>query len=154
MGRILVLALVVAGLVAAGARPARAIPVFAHRYGFTCQVCHTVVPHLTDFGEKFRDAGYRLPGVPLKGTLPIAVRAEFAYSSQSSTAPPLPKAIVDEVELLTGGSFGKRYSYWFEQYALDGGVPGHTRDAWLAWWATDPYAHVPIEISGGQFTLP
>ncbi|HEV2878622.1 MAG TPA: hypothetical protein VGW96_03480, partial [Candidatus Eremiobacteraceae bacterium] len=40
---------------------AQAIPVFAHRYGLSCQVCHTTVPHLTTFGEEFGRAGFRLP---------------------------------------------------------------------------------------------
>jgi hypothetical protein len=33
--------------------PAQAIPRFAHRYGLTCQACHTEVPHLNAFGAKF-----------------------------------------------------------------------------------------------------
>ena len=43
------------------AGPARALPVFAHRYGFTCQQCHTTVPHLNAFGAYFLRHGFRLP---------------------------------------------------------------------------------------------
>lgn len=152
-----------AALVAACAfvpRPAVAIPVFAHRYQLTCQVCHTEVPHLTPFGEQFLAAGYRLPGVAPKPAFPIAVRVESTYASAGAADPddakggPLPKTIVDEVELLAGGSLGSRGSYWVEPYLLDGGFPGSLRDAWLADRLTPDGARIPVTVRAGQFTLP
>lgn len=140
-------------------RPAAAIPVFAHRYGLTCQACHTVVPHLTQFGRTFLANGYRLPGLPPKPAFPIAVRVETAYASAGATDPdetsgPLPKAIVDEVEFLLGGSAGPRVSYWAELYAVDGGFPGNARDVWAAYRATPDGARTPVVVRAGQFTLP
>ncbi len=132
-------------------RPAAAIPVFAHRYGLTCQVCHTTVPHLTDFGAAFLARGYRLPGQPPRATFPIAVKVNLQYASDASGG--LPKAVVDELELLSGGAIGKRGSYFAEQYAVDGGLPGRTRDLWLSWSATPDGARVPVSLRGGQFTL-
>jgi hypothetical protein len=146
--------------IAALPRPAAAIPVFAHRYGFTCQVCHTVVPHLTNFGQLFLANGYRLPGIKPKPAFPVAVRMEDAYASGGAADPdatntgPLPKAIVDEVELLTGGSVGPRGSYWAEAYIVDGGEPGRPRDVWYAYRATADGATTPITLRGGEFTLP
>jgi hypothetical protein len=131
---------------------AEAIPVFAHRYGLTCQACHTVVPHLTAFGEAFRAGGYYLPGLKASGAFPVAIRFQSAYASNGTD--PLPKTIVDEVEFLTGGSIGKRVSYWLEQYAVDGGLPGRTREAWLALALSEPKARVPLTLRAGQFTLP
>jgi hypothetical protein len=144
----------VAGLLAP--RPAEAIPVFAHRYGLTCQACHTVVPHLTAFGERFEENGYRLPGVKPKPAFPIAVRVQLAYASGTGGEgeAKLPKAVVDEVEILTGGAVGKRGSYFAELYAVDGGVPGRARDVWGAWRATPDGARTRITFRGGQFTLP
>jgi hypothetical protein len=132
-------------------RPAAAIPVFAHRYGLSCQACHTAVPHLTEFGEQFRALGYRLPGAPQHGAFPAAVKVNLAYASDGSGA--LPKAIVDEVEVLAGGSIGTRGSYFAEQYVVDGGVPGRSRDLWAAWRATPDGARIPVTVRGGQFTL-
>jgi hypothetical protein len=60
----------------------------------------------------------------------------------------LPKAIVDEVELLTGGAIGSKFNYFIEQYAVDGGVPGTPRDAWLQ------YNAGAVHVRAGQFTLP
>lgn len=131
--------------------PAAAIPVFAHRYGLSCQACHTAVPHLTAFGERFLALGYRLPGVPQRGTFPAAVKVNLAYASDGNGG--LPKAVVDEVEVLVGGSFGKRGSYFAEQYVVDGGAPGRSRDLWAAWRATPDGARIPITLRGGQFTL-
>jgi hypothetical protein len=155
---LLILAAVVA-LATSAPRPAEAIPVFAHRYGLTCQACHTEVPHLTPFGERFLADGYRLRGLAPKPVFPVAVKVELAYSSAASGEAdegggPLPKAIVDEVEILTGGSIGKRGSYFAEAYAVDGGEPGRPRDVWAAWRATPDGARTPVVLRGGQFTLP
>ncbi|MDP9104360.1 MAG: hypothetical protein M3N49_00260 [Candidatus Eremiobacteraeota bacterium] len=132
-------------------RPAAAIPVFAHRYGLSCQVCHTTVPRLTEFGAAFRERGYQLPGAPRHGAFPVAVKVNLQYRSDAE--PGLPKAVVDEVELLMGGSLGKRGSYFAEQYVVDGGLPGRTRDLWLGWRATPDDARVPVSLRAGQFTL-
>ncbi len=48
--------------VVAASLPASAIPVFARKYGTSCQTCHTVYPKLTPFGEAFRRNGFRFPG--------------------------------------------------------------------------------------------
>ena len=132
-------------------RPATAIPLFAHRYGLTCQACHTAVPHLTAFGETFRANGYRLPRTTARGTFPIAIKVNLQYGSESEAG--LPKAVVDEVELLTGGSIGERGSYFAEQYVVDGGRPGRTRDLWAGWRVTPDGARAPVALRAGQFTL-
>jgi hypothetical protein len=87
------------------------------------------------------------------------VRTDITYASGGAADPdevrgPLPKAIVDEVEFLTGGSLGARGSYWAEQYAIDGGFTGSTRDVYLADRLTPDDAKVPIVARFGQYTLP
>jgi hypothetical protein len=147
-------------LLSALARPAEAIPIFAHRYGLSCQACHTQVPRLTPFGETFLANGYRIRGLPPKSAFPVAVRVEMNYASGGAADPdeaatgPLPKAIVNEVEFLTGGALGSRGSYWAEIYAVDGGAPGRPRDIWAAWRATPDGARTPVTLRGGEFSLP
>ncbi|HZO95487.1 MAG TPA: hypothetical protein VFB22_17185 [Candidatus Baltobacteraceae bacterium] len=153
------LAIAVAAFALAAGRPAEAIPVFAHRYGLTCQTCHTVVPHLTAFGRTFLANGYRIRGLAPKPAFPVAVRIEADYASAGAADPdeirgPLPKTIVDEVEFLLGGSAGPRFSYWAEVYAVDGGFPGNSRDIWGAYRATPDGAPTPVVVRAGQFTLP
>lgn len=60
-------------------QPARAIPIFAQRYHLRCAACHSVLPELNDFGNFFRDHGYRLAGVERHGTTPAAVRFQLEY---------------------------------------------------------------------------
>ena len=140
--------LVIAGLVllCQQAPRASALPVFAHRYGLTCQACHTTVPHLNEFGLAFQRNGFRLPGMPMRGASPVAVKVNLAYSSDAEEG--LPKAVVDEVELLTGGNMGRNYNYFLEQYVLDGGVAGRPRDMWLQ------YNSGNAHVRAGEFTLP
>src|SRR5215470_10425430 len=109
--------------------PVLALPVFAHRYGLSCEACHTTVPHLNAFGAEFMRAGYRLPpNMERHPAFPVALKVNLEYSSQPDPNG-LPKFIVDEVELLAGGALTKHVSYRLEQYLVDGGEPGLTRDA-------------------------
>lgn len=145
--------------VALNPRPAAAIPVFAHRYGLTCQACHTEVPHLTAFGQAFLANGYRIPRIVPKAAFPVAVRVEADYASAGAADPDevrggLPKTIVNEIELLSGGSVGERGSYWVEPYIVDGGFPGIVREAWYAQRLTPDHAEIPVLARVGQFTLP
>lgn len=39
---------------------AHAVPLFARKTGMACSSCHEVWPRLNDFGQNFRDRGYRL----------------------------------------------------------------------------------------------
>ena len=149
--------MLLAGVLALSIRPVEAIPVFAHRYGLTCQACHTEIPHLTPFGERFLADGYRIRGLQPKPAFPVAVKVQTAYSSASEESEgggKLPKAVVDEVELLAGGPIGARGSYFAEAYVVDGGQPGRPRDVWAAWRATPDAARTPVTVRGGQFTLP
>src|SRR5579883_1540099 len=48
---------------AAGVRPAFAVPSFARQSGMACEACHTVYPELTHFGRMFKANGYILDNV-------------------------------------------------------------------------------------------
>ncbi|GAC1659282.1 MAG: hypothetical protein NVS9B12_12230 [Vulcanimicrobiaceae bacterium] len=125
--------------------PCWAIPVFAHRYALACQTCHTTVPHLNSFGRQFRKGGFSLPNG--RGVFPVAVKVNLAFGTDKDPTG-LPKAIVDEVELLSGGTLGKNTNYFLEQYVIDGGRPGLTRDAWLQFHSATGSTKI------GQFELP
>lgn len=133
---------------------AEAIPQFAHDYGMSCVKCHSVVPQLNSFGQAFLDNGYRIPQVSPAHAFPVSVRFNLAYSSAPDDSG-LPKAIVDELELLSAGTIDRRTSYFVEQYVLDGGVAGSTRDAWLSFRLSGAdRTATPLSIRTGQFTLP
>lgn len=138
--------------------PASAIPLFAYQYGVTCEKCHSVIPHLNTFGAAFMAYGFRIPGVKPGPAFPVSTKVNLVDSSQNQGNGPngagLPKAIVDEVELFTSGAIGNRASYLVEQYVVDGGEPGSTRDAWVNERVNPWEAKIPVYVQGGQFTLP
>src|SRR5450759_2603304 len=39
-----------------------AIPAFARKYGFNCNMCHSGFTRLNDLGQRYRDNGYQIPG--------------------------------------------------------------------------------------------
>ena len=134
--------------------PASAIPEFAHDYDMSCVKCHSVVPQLNSFGQAFMDGGYRIPQINPSHAFPVSVRLNLAYSGEPD-ADGLPKAVVDELELLSAGSIGRSLSYFVEQYVLDGGAPGATRDAWIALRISSGSPRTTAaSIRTGQFTLP
>lgn len=142
----------------AAGRPAEAIPLFAHQYGVTCEKCHTVIPHLNDFGAAFMASGYRIPGVQPGPAVPLSAKLNLVDSSENQGPGPngsgLPKAIVDEIEAFTAGAIGTRSSFLVEQYVVDGGFHGLLRDAWVIDRVNPWGARIPVYVQGGSFTLP
>jgi hypothetical protein len=130
-----------------------AIPYFAHEYGVKCQKCHSVIPRLNDFGRQFMDNGYALPGATPQRAFPISAKINLAYSGEPDPSG-LPKAIVDEVELLLAGKTSPRTNYFVEQYLIDGGQHGALREGWFAYRFTPEQAKIPVYLQSGSFTLP
>ena len=60
--KLLSLAALSAAVLAGLSTDASALPAFARKYGLSCDVCHTSVPHLTRAGFEFRRQGFRMPG--------------------------------------------------------------------------------------------
>lgn len=111
-------ALLVAGilactLIAGGLKPASAIPVFARKYGFDCTMCHVQFPRLNDFGQRYRDNGYQIPGQEdmdqsvINGLPPIAFRTSVGYVSHTVSHTPddsdRKEFNVGGLDVLTGG---------------------------------------------------
>ena len=71
-------------------QPVNAIPAFARKYDFTCNVCHVPgFPKLNDFGNLFRDRGYQLgsdadlptyEGIGM-GFWPVSFRSTVGYQA-------------------------------------------------------------------------
>ena len=135
-----------------------AIPLFAHQYGVSCAKCHSVIPHLNQFGAAFLAYGERFPGVSSGSAVPFSAKVNLVDSSEYQGEGPngqgLPKAIVDEIEAFTSATIGSRANFFVEQYVVDGGEPGLLRDAWVSDRVNPWDARIPIYLQGGQFTLP
>jgi hypothetical protein len=91
--RALLVLAAVGGGTAVLCRPAQALPAFSRRTGMQCTACHDSWPRLNDFGELYRDRGYRLgnldddAGVPLQ-YFPISFRVTVGYSYTAMTNQP------------------------------------------------------------------
>jgi hypothetical protein len=137
---------------------AEAIPLFAHQYGVTCQKCHSVIPHLNEFGAAFLANGERLPGVQAGPAFPLSAKTNVLASTANQGSGPngagLPKWIVDEIELFTTSTIGSRANYFVEQYVVDGGEDGLLRDAWINDRVNPWEARIGVYLQGGSFTLP
>ncbi|TAM60897.1 hypothetical protein EPN52_04035 [bacterium] len=137
---------------------AQAVPIYAQEYQVSCEKCHSVIPHLNEFGAAFLASGQRIPGVQPGAAFPLAVKLNLVDSSANQGSGPdgagLPKAIVDEVEAFLAGGIGTRASYLVEQYLVDGGMPGKTRDAWISDRVNPWQARIPVYAQVGSFTLP
>lgn len=115
------LLLIGAGVVAA-AVPARAAPFFARKYGFTCTMCHSSFPRLNDFGQRFRNNGYQLPGreddeqTVLEGAAPFAARTSAGYTSDDFTDTPGEDSVdefqVNGLDILSGGLMARDIGYF------------------------------------------
>jgi hypothetical protein len=113
IGLILAVVGVLSGLIQ-DVRDAQAIPAFARKYDFACNVCHVPsFPKLNDFGNLFRDHGYQLgtdQELPTwegltKGYWPVSLRTTVGYQFQSKGGLVNATSGVGDVTATTG-SFG------------------------------------------------
>ena len=137
----------VASMVLFTANKSVAFPVFARKYEQPCAKCHTPVPKLNDFGNRFRDNGYQMKGlepqledkdIPINlssAFWPAAFRASVGYTYKtidemevkpSTTPPTLDRASAGGVEffgikLLTGGTTARNVSFNLSFYDLENG---------------------------------
>lgn len=90
MKKLFALALVLVALSALVPATGQAIPAFARKYGFNCMMCHTAYPKLNDWGQRFRDNGYQLPGqagrekTVFDSHVPLAIRTSAALNGYSA----------------------------------------------------------------------
>jgi hypothetical protein len=122
--------LVVAAAVVAVLVPGRAgaIPAFARKYNVACSTCHEAWPKLNDFGQLFRDNGYRMnrekdnPVTQSGAYWPISIRTTVGYQYAAQTQVPVdPEGNTattgtgsfgfSGLDLLTAGTLGEQMSF-------------------------------------------
>ncbi len=105
--KIFIILLVLIALPLVAPAPGQAIPAFARKYGFNCMMCHTAYPKLNDWGQRYRDNGYQLPGQAGKektafdSHTPIALRTSTGFNGYSAKAN-------ENANSRTTGGFGLR----------------------------------------------
>ena len=105
------------GLVLLIPQLSQAIPAFARKYGFNCNMCHTAYTKLNDFGQRFRDYGYQMPGQEgmeknvIESSIPLALRTSFGLLSSHKGREDSFGFALNGLDLLTAGMLHKNISF-------------------------------------------
>lgn len=118
--RRLLSALAAAAVVALAAPPeADAIPQFARRFDVPCGQCHVIPPKLNEFGERFVAAGYDLPELTARPTVPASLwvsgRTEYRRIDGDRD---LVDPYLNRVELISGGRLLRPWLSYFVEWRL------------------------------------
>lgn len=117
---------------------ANAIPAFARKYGFNCNMCHAGYTRLNDFGQRYRDNGYQIPGqeggekTVFDAGPPIALRTTTGLSGYKLENRTSSSFNVFGLDLLSAGVFHKNVSFLMiytpriDEPAADFTGPGNT----------------------------
>lgn len=140
-----------------------AIPAFARKYGFSCEVCHAPIPHLKDFGEEFIANGYQIPdkeparayrdtGDPillLQRELPLAIRFDgyLSYEPNSEITSDIRAPYL--MKILSGGNISKSISYYTYFLLTEEGKVG-LEDGYLSF---NNVFNLPVSIVFGQYRV-
>jgi hypothetical protein len=117
--KVLTITLAGAALLILVSESAFAIPAFARKYSFNCNMCHVAFPKLNDFGQRFRDRGYQIPGqeglekTVFETAIPIALRTTVGHSLYSSPAGTTAAFHLYGLDLLAAGVLHKNISFFF-----------------------------------------
>jgi hypothetical protein len=124
---------------------ANAIPIFAQRYGLTCDACHTVLPELNAFGKAFRALGYQLP-LDKHGTTIAAIRYQMEWEKD----PPVGnRRFTPGGVLLSNADLGRVSAFIHYNFGAGGGPAG----LFIGYLATYN-EHTQTLYRAGLFELP
>ncbi len=88
---ILLLVTVFVGITLFIPKTAQSIPAFARKNGFNCNMCHVAFTKLNDFGQRYRDNGYQIPGQEgneknvFETMPPISIRTSVGHTLNNAT---------------------------------------------------------------------
>jgi hypothetical protein len=108
---------IVAGILFMIPEISQGIPAFARKYGFNCNMCHTAYTKLNDFGQRFRNSGYQVPGQEgleknvFATAPPLALRTSFGLMSSHTKTANTVGFSLKGFDLLSAGVLHKNISY-------------------------------------------
>ena len=141
-----------------------AIPVFARKYGFECTMCHSNMPRLNDFGQRYRMNGYQLPGLEdrektvLESPAPVAMRTSAGYTANlfngDAGSPDETDFRMNGLDLLSAGQLGRNIGYFMvyvPQVAEARGVTGQEGSLEMASIVFSNLGSTYLNIRAGRF---
>jgi hypothetical protein len=142
------------GTVLALRAPSDALPSFSMQTGLQCDACHTSIRGTNDLGQAYLRNDLRLPNLGTGGKPVVAVRGQFAYTSEPDASNQLPKATLDELEVFLAARVTKQVSVAGQFYVVDGGQIGAVREAWAQYSTRGSFGGAPVRFTLGSITLP
>ncbi len=143
---------------------ALAIPAFARKYGFSCNVCHSPAPKLKPYGDEFARNGFTIPGqepprfvqstgddnLLLMREFPVAMRFELygMYTSNSSAGVDMQSPLL--LKFLSGGQIAHDVAYYFYFFFSEKGTVAGIEDAFIMF---NDIANVDLDFYVGQYQL-
>ncbi len=113
-------------------RPTQAMPPFAQAYGINCEVCHSNVPALNDYGRYVQRTGYAsLDSSVMHGVNPLWVQETASVDTQDPTYPG--KILLGNLNIQAAGYIGSDITVHAQQWIVEGNEPGGTDTLWLTY---------------------
>lgn len=139
-------------------------PGFARKFGVGCGMCHEGFPNLNDFGERFRDNGYQMPGknveegavdtgdkkLFLDPNINFAVRVDGILSFQKDNTTHSDFEAPDILKLFIDGYLSKDITFYSYFLANENGNVIGLEDAFL--YFNDLGGH-PLDLMFGQYQV-
>lgn len=143
---------------------AEAIPAFARKYRMSCTTCYNPVPRLKAYGDEFAGNGFVLAdqdapryfvesgddNLSLIRDFPIAVRMDGYLKYDSATDRDLDLTAPYLLKLLSGGSLGYDFAYYFYFYMSERGEVVGVEDCYLMY---NNVGGIDFDIYLGQFQV-
>jgi len=149
---------------ALAALPTDAIPVFPRKYGFNCIMCHSSYPRLNDYGIRYRQNGYQLPGrendekTVLESPAPFAMRITGGLTvdqfRNTAGSQDIDQFQLNGLDILSGGLMGRSIGYFMvypPQIAQSRGVAGQTGTLEMGNVIFSNLAGTWLNVRGGRF---
>lgn len=144
--------------------PADAIPVFARRYGVSCQLCHNPVPMLTEFGETFAGNGFRMAATePARDTintgdpllwlpkdLPLSFRLDSYAQAYAGGNAATDFQGPYTLKILGSGVINRKLSWYVYALLLERGEFGGVEDAYIN---VNDIGGKELDLMVGQFQI-
>jgi len=125
---------------------ADALPEFARKTGMACAACHDAWPRLNDFGELYRDRGYRTGAADdnswshVLDYFPISLRATVGYRFDSTTHQPTDQGdttinhggfAFPQADIYFGGVLSKHVSIYVDVAGFGKSGTASVESAWV-----------------------
>jgi hypothetical protein len=133
--------------------PAAAVPQYSLQTGLQCDACHESVRATTGLGDYYIESDYRFPNLGIHRAPVVALRGRAVYASDGGDEH-LPKATIEALEAFLSARVSPQVSATVESYAVDEGVPGALREAWVQYMTPRKIGTAPGRLTIGLQGLP